>query len=174
MKKTGKRIISGALLIIILIQAFSILSFAGDNYLYQNGSTNEYVYSTVAACNSQGGGYIGYLYPYSKARVCGYYAGCYIILYQAGEDNKVGFVKYNGGNSDPYWHPQPFKNGSSNTPVYASTGDARNKANSIGYIYPYTECTLVYMTDDKYGNLYPVVLYSTGNTAKVGLVNIPY
>lgn len=134
--------------------------------VYRNGSTREYVYSTWSSCNAQSGDYIGYLDPYETCNVYGVYEGNYIVVYNAGSTKKVGFVKYNGGNPNPYWNPRPYQNGSTNEPVYRSLADAQSQANSIGYLYAWEGCTCVKIVDGK-----PIVLYTAGNTPKVGFVN---
>ena len=65
---------------------------------YQNGSTKEYVYSTVNDCKA-GKNSIGYLDKWEKCDCVGVAGGCYIVVYKiTGTNNyKVGFVKYSGG-----------------------------------------------------------------------------
>lgn len=137
-----------------------------ESDIYQNGSTREYVYSTWNSCNAQGSDYIGWIDPYETANVYGVYEGNYIVVYNAGSTKKVGFVKYNGGNANPYWHPQPYHNGSTAEPVYRSLADAQSQTNSIGYLDAWEGCTCVKIIEGK-----PIVLYTAGNTPKVGFVN---
>lgn len=139
---------------------------SGGSDVYKNGSTKEYVYSTWSSCNAQGSDYIGYLEPYETANVYGSYNGLYIVVYNAGSTKKAGFVKYSGGNTNPYWNPQTYSNGSTSEPVYRSLADAQNKTNAIGSLDPRETCTCVKVVGGK-----PVVLYTAGNTKKVGFVN---
>lgn len=141
-------------------------SSTGGSDIYQNGSTKEYVYSTWSSCNAQGSDYIGYIDPYETANVYGSYNGLYIVVYNAGSTKKAGFVKYSGGNTNPYWNPKTYSNGSTSEPVYRSLADAKNKTNAIGSLDPWETCTCVKVVEGK-----PVVLYTAGSTKKVGFVN---
>lgn len=72
-----------------------------QNYVkkpYENGSTKEYVYSTVNDCKS-GKNSIGSLDKYETCDCVGKVDGCYIVVYKINGASayKVGFVKYNGG-----------------------------------------------------------------------------
>ena len=72
-----------------------------QNYVkkpYKNGSTKEYVYSTVNDCKS-GKNSIGSLDEYEACDCVGIVNGCYIVVYKVNGTSayKVGFVRYNGG-----------------------------------------------------------------------------
>ena len=72
-----------------------------QNYVkkpYKNGSTKEYVYSTVNDCKS-GKNSIGSLDKYETCDCVGKVDGCYIVVYKINGTNsyKVGLVKYAGG-----------------------------------------------------------------------------
>ena len=72
-----------------------------QNYVkkpYKNGSTKEYVYSTVNDCKS-GKNSIGSLDEYETCDCVGIVDGCYIVVYKVNGTSayKVGFVRYNGG-----------------------------------------------------------------------------
>lgn len=75
-------------------------------------------------------------------------------------------MKYSGGNTNPYWNPKTYSNGSTSEPVYRSLADAKNKTNAIGSLDPWETCTCVKVVEGK-----PVVLYTAGSTKKVGFVN---
>lgn len=65
---------------------------------YKNGSTKEYVYKTVADCKAQKTAKsIGYLDQWESCSCYGKIDGVYLVVYNAGNTKKTGFVKYSGG-----------------------------------------------------------------------------
>lgn len=64
---------------------------------YKNGSTKEYVYSTVSECKSQSKSKsIGYLEPYEVCERVRTVEGVYLVLYNTSKGKKCGFVKFKG------------------------------------------------------------------------------
>lgn len=65
---------------------------------YQNGSTKEYVYKTIADCETQNKlKSIGSLNPREICECYGIINGYYLVVYTAGNTKKTGFVKFAGG-----------------------------------------------------------------------------
>ena len=161
-------------LIFVLSQALLSSASASATYqIWRNKASTTRVYSTVSACKAQGSNYIGSLFANDTAYQVGIYDGCYIVMYpiephygSQASNYKVGFVNYNGGVTNPYWNPTTYKNGSTREYVYSTVDNAADRTNSIGYLDPWETCTRI---AGLYG--YPVVLYTAGNTKKVGFVN---
>ena len=66
--------------------------------VYKNGSTIEYVYSTVSECKHQNiNDSIGYLDPYETCELLRTVDGVYLVLYNTNKNGKkCGFVKFKG------------------------------------------------------------------------------
>lgn len=170
----SRKLVALFCLIFMLSQALSSSVSASTNYqIWKNKASTTRVYSTVAACKAQGSNYIGSLFANDTAYQVGIYDGCYIVMYpiephygSQASNYKVGFVNYSGGVTNPYWKPTTYHNGSTREYVYSTVDNAMNKTNSIGYLNPWETCSKIAGIYE-----YTVVLYTAGNTKKVGFVN---
>ena len=87
-----------------LVRPSDVINFQGfyNEYFenpkeWHNGMTKEYVYSSTSdALNRKNS--IGYLFPEEKALCYGIVDGCYLLVYNIGNNHKhkTGFVRYGG------------------------------------------------------------------------------
>lgn len=134
---------------------------------YRNGSTKEYVYSTTKEALA-GDNSIGYLDPHQSGNYIARYDACPVVVYHNGISNKVGFVKYEGGvpiKDTAKLVRNTYQNGSTRENVYATTKDAQEQKNAIGYLDPWQKCDCVGRFE-----AYPVVVYFNGTSNKTGFV----
>lgn len=109
--------------------------------LWQNGSTKEWLFTTTRDCKSNyGSGHkynIGYLAPYAKATLIDVHLGCHAIICTVGSDYKVGYVEYDGKQTDRNFPDKLWSNGSTPENVFNSIHDLEKGKNVMATVKPY-------------------------------------